>query len=363
MSQVVASTTGNTDAVSSSCTGTGSGKGVSGHSDNANGVYGESNSTVNAGVCGNGLNGANGVYAVNTSNGNGCYNAALYALNQGGGIGAMGQANGGLGVGVYGVGGVNGYGVEGISGYIGVYGGTTGSSPTAGVFGTNNGAAAIWGECTGQYGKGILGTGYGTSVNNQVGVWGSAGNNAAMNCYGVYGYTNGLTSYGCYAGYFAGTVTKSGGTFLIDHPQDPENKYLSHSFVESPDMKNVYDGVGIADANGELVVTMPGYFESLNKDFRYQLTAIGSAAPSLHVKSELKNFTFTIAGATVGQKVSWQITGIRQDPWALANPVVAEHDKLGDHKGKYKHPEVYGKPPEMGIHHMEQKTPNSVDVK
>ena len=40
-----------------------------------------------------------------------------------------------------------------------------------------------------------------------------------------------------------GTLTKAGGSFKIDHPLDPANRYLSHSFVESPDMKNVYDGV------------------------------------------------------------------------------------------------------------------------
>ena len=40
-----------------------------------------------------------------------------------------------------------------------------------------------------------------------------------------------------------GNLEKAGGSFKIDHPLDPANKYLSHSFVESPDMKNVYDGV------------------------------------------------------------------------------------------------------------------------
>lgn len=38
------------------------------------------------------------------------------------------------------------------------------------------------------------------------------------------------------------TLSKGGGSFKIDHPLDPENKYLYHSFVESPDMMNVYNG-------------------------------------------------------------------------------------------------------------------------
>ena len=48
-----------------------------------------------------------------------------------------------------------------------------------------------------------------------------------------------------------GTLTKSAGSFKIDHPLDPENKYLSHSFVESPDMMNIYNGNVVLDATGE----------------------------------------------------------------------------------------------------------------
>ena len=39
-----------------------------------------------------------------------------------------------------------------------------------------------------------------------------------------------------------GSLSKGGGGFKIDHPLEPDKKFLSHSFVESPDMKNVYDG-------------------------------------------------------------------------------------------------------------------------
>ncbi|KPL03678.1 MAG: hypothetical protein AMJ73_05825 [candidate division Zixibacteria bacterium SM1_73] len=74
-------------------------------------------------------------------------------------------------------------------------------------------------------------------------------------------------------------MSKGGGGFKIDHPLDPQNKYLYHSFVESPDMKNVYDGVVVLDANGQAVVELPYYFGAVNKDFRYQLTCIGGFAP------------------------------------------------------------------------------------
>jgi hypothetical protein len=73
----------------------------------------------------------------------------------------------------------------------------------------------------------------------------------------------------------------------IDHPLDPANKYLSHSFVESPDMKNVYDGVVVLDYNGEAVIDLPDWFAALNKDFRYQLTAIGAPGPNLYIAEEI----------------------------------------------------------------------------
>lgn len=56
----------------------------------------------------------------------------------------------------------------------------------------------------------------------------------------------------------------------IDHPLDPENRTLSHSFVESPDMKNVYDGVVTTDAAGYATVELPDWFGALNRDFRYR---------------------------------------------------------------------------------------------
>src|SRR6478736_942981 len=42
-------------------------------------------------------------------------------------------------------------------------------------------------------------------------------------------------------------ISKLSGQFRIDHPLDPLHKYLQHSFVESPDMKNVYDGITVLD--------------------------------------------------------------------------------------------------------------------
>jgi len=168
--------------------------------------------------------------------------------------------------------------------------------------------------------------------------------------YGVY-----VQSSGNYAGYFngdiyvSGSVTKSGGTFKIDHPLDPENKYLSHSFVESPDMMNVYNGNVILDERGEAWVQMPDWFQALNRDFRYQLTAIGAPGPNLYIAAEIEDNRFKIAGGEPGMKVSWQVTGIRQDPYAQAHPIIVEEEKPADERGAYLHPELYGQPKERGL--------------
>ena len=160
-----------------------------------------------------------------------------------------------------------------------------------------------------------------------------------------------------YAGYFdgkvhvAGTLSKSAGTFKIDHPQDPANKYLYHSFVESPDMKNIYDGTITTNSKGEATVELPNYFESLNKDFRYQLTAIGKFAQAI-VLEEIANNKFTLKTSIPNVKVSWQVTGIRKDAFAEANRVVVEEDKQGDEKGKYLHPELFGKDKTQGVNYV-----------
>jgi hypothetical protein len=151
-----------------------------------------------------------------------------------------------------------------------------------------------------------------------------------------------------------GNVSKSGGSFKIDHPLDPGNKYLYHSFVESPDMKNIYDGVATLDVNGEAVIEMPDWFSALNRDFRYQLTCIGGFAP-VYVAEELANNQFKIGGGRAGMRISWQITGIRQDRWANAHRIPVEEMKNDRERGFYLHPELYGESEERGIASARQK--------
>jgi hypothetical protein len=182
---------------------------------------------------------------------------------------------------------------------------------------------------------GVSGTAYG---NGGIGVHGQS-----ISGPGVFGY-----SYQDYAGFFAGKVyvsgslVKAGGGFRIDHPLDAANSYLNHSFVESPEMKNLYDGVAVLNQSGQTVVTLPKWFLALNKDFRYQLTAIGAPGPDLHIAQPISKNRFKIAGGKPRMKVSWQITGIRQDAWAKANPMKVEEKK--PKRGYYLHPELFGQP-------------------
>ena len=167
---------------------------------------------------------------------------------------------------------------------------------------------------------------------------------------GVYGFAG----LGDYAGRFlgdvhvSGTITKGANMFKIDHPLDPANKYLSHSVVESPDMMNVYNGNVVTDADGVAVVELPDYFAALNRDPRYQLTVIGSFADA-QIAEEISDNRFTIRTEEPNVKVSWQVTGIRQDAFAEAHPIVVEEEKAVADRGRYLYPVEHGQPATMGI--------------
>ncbi|MFH1892625.1 MAG: hypothetical protein ABIK83_08090 [Candidatus Zixiibacteriota bacterium] len=154
-----------------------------------------------------------------------------------------------------------------------------------------------------------------------------------------------------------GNLTKTSGSFRIDHPLDPENKYLQHSFVESPDMMNIYNGNVTTDTNGNAEVILPGYFDPLNKDFRYQLTVIGTFAQAI-ISEEIQNGMFEIKTDKPNVKVSWMVTGIRQDKWANEHRIQVEVDKPDDERGHYIAPELYGFGEEKEINYQPHGSSN-----
>jgi hypothetical protein len=124
-----------------------------------------------------------------------------------------------------------------------------------------------------------------------------------------------------------GTIFKQDSQFRIDHPLDPDNRYLCHSAVESDEMRNVYDGRVTLDADGAAEIRLAEWCEELNDRFCYQLTPIGGPAAGLHVTREVADGGFGIGGGAPGMTVCWLLTGIRRDPYAKAFPLVVEMDK------------------------------------
>jgi len=145
-----------------------------------------------------------------------------------------------------------------------------------------------------------------------------------------------------------GKLSKVAGSFKIDHPLNPENKYLYHSFVESPDMKNIYDGTITTDVNGDATIRLPEWFEALNKDFRYQLTVLGQFAQAI-VSKKIEGNKFSIKTDKPTVEVSWQVTGIRHDAYADAHRIPIEETKPDRERGHYQFPDLYGQPEEKSI--------------
>jgi hypothetical protein len=270
---------------------------------------------------------------------------------------------------VYGNGG-NSTGSNGVVGYGAT--GVAGNSTITGSYGTyGSGSTGVWGNSTGTGANvGVLGLGA-TGVSGSGDTWGVLGESSSPNGSGG-GFGNSSTGdalftynqSGGYAAFFDGDVdvdgnlSKAGGSFKIDDPLDPANKYLYHSFVESPDMMNIYNGNATTDEQGSAVVRLPEWFETLNRDFRYQLTVIGQFAQAI-VASKVANHQFAIKTDKPNVEVSWQVTGIRQDAWANAHRIPVEVEKAQADRGLYLHPELFGAPAEKNIglahHPMMQK--------
>jgi hypothetical protein len=198
-------------------------------------------------------------------------------------------------------------------------------------------------------GNGVVGTGGTGSDGDGLGGFFTGGNSAGGAGDGVDAYAG-----SGYAGAFQGDIWVSGkitaGTkdFKIDHPLDPANKYLVHASVESSEMMNIYTGNVVTDSEGHATVQLPEWFEVLNTDFRYQLTVIGQFAQAI-IGRKIENNQFGIRTSVPNVEVSWQVTGVRQDAYAKANPLVVEQEKEARLRGFYIHPELYGAPAEKQI--------------
>ncbi|NND63918.1 MAG: hypothetical protein HKN48_12080 [Flavobacteriaceae bacterium] len=126
-----------------------------------------------------------------------------------------------------------------------------------------------------------------------------------------------------------GTMSAAAKAFKIDHPLDPDNKYLVHNSIESNERVNIYSGNVSTNKEGFATIELPNYMSALNTDFKYQLTIVDKSFAQAVVWEPLNanSNTFVIKTNEPNIKVSWQLTGTRQDTWALENPMQVEVEK------------------------------------
>jgi len=320
------------------------------------------------------------VYGEATGSNNGIGIIGVASATTGTNYGVYGRTHGDTGTGAYGIAmkttGVT-YGVQGrnhSSSGRGMYGFATSSSGfTYGVYGqaASSSGRGVWGVATAN-----SGTTYGIAgeVSSTAGraVYATSSATTGTN-YGVYAQNNSSSGRGVYgralksdstargvlgvatapavAVYASGnSVTTGSKSFEIDHPLDPANKYLRHYCSESPAPMNFYSGNAVLDEAGQAWVELPDYFESINTDFRYQLTTIGGWAP-VYVALEIEDNRFLIAGGPGGMKVSWRVEAVRNDAYIREYGAPEEIEKPESERGKYLHPELFGQPSEMGVYY------------
>lgn len=148
--------------------------------------------------------------------------------------------------------------------------------------------------------------------------------------------------------HISGSISKGSGSFLIDHPLDPENKLLRHNFMESPENLVVYRGKVKLNSIGETIVELPEYFEALTKEKEATVTLTSIGKPFLTGYEWENNYkAFKIYGEPE-REVSWVVYADRDDPvmQKLARPVEEEkgQDNSFCKKGKLLYPEAYGYP-------------------
>lgn len=286
-----------------------------------------------------------------------------------GGYGVLGYSTAATGnaVGVKGevVGGnTTGTGVVGLAVATGGWFEATGTGG-GGLYGV---ASSLSGATRGVYGSTISPIGHaihGYSGHTSTG-YGVYGESAGSEGIGVVGYCASGSGFGVYCyGDFAVSGSKA---FRIDHPADPENKYLVHYSTESPEVLNFYSGKVVLDGGGSAVVELPPYFARINRDPRYLLTPIGAPMPMLHVAEEIDETVldvgtkaeptdavptcfFRIAGGAPGAKVSWRVEAARNDRWMQRHGAPVDVEKNETEKGTYQHPDLYGQPAEKSMNH------------
>jgi hypothetical protein len=138
---------------------------------------------------------------------------------------------------------------------------------------------------------------------------------------------------------------------VIDHPHDPTNKFLVHYSIEGPEPYNLYRGTATLDESGAAWIILPDYFDAINIDFSYQLTAVGAPMPDLHIGAPISGGKFLISGGAPGKQVCWEVTARRNDAYVRNNVYQAEREKPEHERGTYIYPEGFGQPEELQMNY------------
>lgn len=332
------------------------------------GIQGQSASTGGTGVFGVATSPTGITFGIQgiskADSGTGVKGVATAGTSPGSNFGVWGEAAGENGTGLYGLATHTGGGAT-----YGVYGRATTSASGHGVVGFGN-EVGVRGESGKSYGWGVQAvasatsgdtTALGAVVLSPEGTAVSArATSQTGETYGVWAWNHSPDGFAILAGknepmgttlHVQGNFKATGlKDFQIDHPLDPANKYLSHHSAEGPEPLLIYRGNVTLDPHGQAIVQLPDYFESINRDVQYQLTPIGAFAP-VYVAEEVTGNAFRIAGGWAGMKVSWTVTGVRNDAYVRAYGAPVEEGKPERHRGRYLHPELFGESEELAIHH------------
>jgi len=141
-----------------------------------------------------------------------------------------------------------------------------------------------------------------------------------------------------------GALTKGSGTFKIDHPLQPDDKFLYHSFIEGPRVDLIYrgtaklvDGKAVVDLNKDSTVhpMMDGTFEALTQNA--VVTSLQNQDSFDRVKpSEINGALFEITSENPDStdEVAWVVMAERVDPFIKTVDInddngrlIPEHDK------------------------------------
>lgn len=318
----------------SSDTGTGVRGVASSSTGSATGGTFQSAGSTGAGVRGNAIasTGTNfGVYGQSDStSGRGVF--GLATADSGFAYGVLGQSDS-----------TTGRGVRGFA--------SASSGRTVGVSGmsysTSGHGVSGWTSAQSGYTSGVFGVSYSSSGR---GVYGLAESSSGTT-YGVWGQAWIPNGFGVFSqGDLSATGTKA---FRIDHPLDPENRYLLHYAAESPQPQNFYLGNVVTDSKGFAWVTLPDYFQEINTNFKYQLTVISESSDFVQamVSKKIQGVRFQIRTSAPNTEVSWRVDADRNDLYCQKKRPKDVVEKVGVERGTYQHPELYGLGIERGIHY------------